>query len=43
VSGLGLAFVLALVTQMGLKEVIAIAGVMVVALLNWMWARRKNV
>ena len=42
VSGLALAFVLALVTQMGLKEVMAIAGVMVVALLNWMWARRKK-
>jgi amino acid transporter len=35
VSGLGLAFVLALGTQMGLKEVMAIAGVMLVALLNW--------
>jgi amino acid transporter len=43
VSGLALAFVLALVTQMGFKEVIAIAGVMVVALLNWMWARRKKI
>src|ERR1700676_2014834 len=30
VSGLGLAFVLALVTQMGLREVMAIAGVMLV-------------
>jgi len=43
VSGLALAFVLALVTQMGLKELMAIAGVMVVALLNWMWARRRKV
>jgi basic amino acid/polyamine antiporter, APA family len=43
VSGLGLAFVLALVTQMGLQEVMAIAGVMVVALLNWVWARRNNI
>ena len=43
VSGLGLAFVLALVTQMGLKEIMAIAGVMLAALLNWVWARRKNV
>jgi amino acid transporter len=43
VSALGLAFVLALVTQMGLKEVFAIAGAMAVALLNWMWARRKTV
>jgi basic amino acid/polyamine antiporter, APA family len=42
VSGLALAFVLALVSQMGLKEVLTIAGVMVVALLNWMWARRKK-
>jgi APA family basic amino acid/polyamine antiporter len=42
VSGLALAFVLALVSQMGLKEVMAIAGVMAVALLNWMWARGKK-
>jgi len=40
VSGLALAFVFALVAQMGLKEVLTITGVMVVALLNWMWARR---
>jgi APA family basic amino acid/polyamine antiporter len=43
VSILGLIFVLALVTQMGFKEVLAIAGVMVVALLNWIWARQKTV
>jgi len=43
VSALGLAFALALVSQMGLQEVMAIAGVMVVALLNWLWARRKKV
>jgi basic amino acid/polyamine antiporter, APA family len=43
ISGLGLLFVLTMVTQMGLKEVIAIAGAMVVALLNWIWARRKTV
>jgi APA family basic amino acid/polyamine antiporter len=43
VSALGLAFVLALVTQMGFKEVFAIAGAMAVALLNWMWARQKTV
>lgn len=40
VSGLALAFVFALVAQMGLKEVLTITGVMVMALLNWMWARR---
>ena len=40
VSILGLLFVLALVTQMGIKEVIAIAGVMIVALLNWIWAHK---
>ncbi len=43
VSVLGLFFVLALVTQIGIKEVIAIAGVMVVGLLNWAWARRRIV
>lgn len=43
ISGLGLLFVLTMVTQMGLKEAIAIAGAMVVALLNWIWARRKTV
>jgi L-asparagine transporter-like permease len=43
VSGLGLAFVLALVTQMGRSEVMAIAAVMLVALLNWVWIRRNNV
>jgi amino acid transporter len=43
ISGLGLLFVLSVVTQMGLKEVMAIAGAMAVALLNWIWARRKTV
>jgi basic amino acid/polyamine antiporter, APA family len=43
VSALGMLFVLALVTQMGIKEVIAIAGVMAVALVNWIWARRRLV
>jgi amino acid transporter len=43
ISGLGLLFVVSVVTQMGLKEVIAIAGAMAVALLNWIWARRKSV
>ena len=43
VSALALAFVLALVTQMGRQETFAIAGVMVVALLNWLWARRQTV
>lgn len=42
ISGLGLLFVLTVVTQMGFKEVIAIAGAMVVALLNWLWAREKT-
>jgi amino acid transporter len=40
VSILGLVFVLALVTQMGIRELIAVASTMAVALLNWMWARR---
>ena len=39
VSILGLVFVLALVTQMGIRELIAVASTMAVALLNWMWAR----
>ena len=42
VSGLGLAFVLALVIQMGKRELMAIGGTMVVALLNWMWARQET-
>ena len=41
VSILGLLFVLALVTQMGIKEVVAIAGVMILALLNWIWAQKS--
>ena len=41
VSGLGLAFVLALVTQMGRAEMIAITCTMAVALLNWIWTRRS--
>jgi hypothetical protein len=36
----GLLIVLALTTQMGWKEVVAIAGVMAVALVNWVWAHR---
>lgn len=43
VSSLGLLFALALVTQMGMKDVFAIAGVMVVASLNWVWARNRMV
>jgi uncharacterized membrane protein YjjB (DUF3815 family) len=43
ISGLGLLFGLIMVTQMGLEDVIAITGAMVVALLNWIWARRKTV
>ena len=43
ISAMALVFVLALITQMGLKELIAIAGVMAVALLNWTWAKRKTV
>ena len=41
-SVLGLLFSLALVTQMGMKDVIAIAGVMALALVNWVWARRRT-
>jgi len=41
ISGLGLVFVMALVTQMGRGELIAIAITMAVALLNWMWTRRR--
>ena len=37
----GAALSLALVTQMGMKDVIAIAGVMALALVNWVWARRR--
>jgi len=42
VSGIGLIFVLALVTQLGVREIVAIAAVMVVALLNWIWATRSE-
>ena len=42
VCGLGLVFVLALVTQMRVWELVAIATTMAVALLNWMWARRNS-
>jgi basic amino acid/polyamine antiporter, APA family len=41
-SILGLAFVLALVTQMGVRDVVAVTGVMAVALLNWAWVRRES-
>ena len=42
VSVMGLLFALALVTQMGMKDVFAIAGVMAMALVNWAWARRRK-
>jgi APA family basic amino acid/polyamine antiporter len=42
VSGLGVLFVLALLTQMRVREMMVIAAVVVVALLNWLWARRKG-
>jgi APA family basic amino acid/polyamine antiporter len=42
ISALALVFVLALISQMGIKELITICGVMVVALLNWTWAKRKT-
>ncbi|MEQ1472227.1 MAG: APC family permease [Candidatus Acidiferrum sp.] len=42
IAALALVFVLALISRMGLKELIAIAGVMAVALLNWAWAKRKT-
>jgi basic amino acid/polyamine antiporter, APA family len=41
ISGMALVFVSMLVMQMGLKELIAIVGVMALALLNWMWTQRK--
>ncbi len=43
ISAMALVFVFALITQMGLKELIAITGVMAVAMLNWTWAKRKTV
>ncbi len=43
VAALALVFVLALISQMGVKELIAIVGVMAVALLNWTWAKRKAI
>ena len=39
ISAMALVFVLALITQMGLKELFAIVGVIAVALLNWTWAK----
>jgi amino acid transporter len=41
ISGLGIAFVLALVTQMGRRELVAILCTVVVAFLNWLWARQR--
>jgi basic amino acid/polyamine antiporter, APA family len=43
ISAMAIVFVLALITQMGLKELFAIVGVIAVALLNWTWAKRKTV
>jgi amino acid transporter len=42
VSGVGLIFVLALVTQLGVKEIVAIAAVMGIALLNWIWVNKRQ-
>ena len=37
---LGIAFALSLVSRMGRAELAIIAGTMLIALLNWLWARR---
>jgi amino acid transporter len=37
---LGIAFALVLVSRMGRAELIIIAGTMVIAFINWLWARR---
>jgi basic amino acid/polyamine antiporter, APA family len=42
VSIVGLIFVLALVTQVELKEIVPIVVVMAIALLHWMWAVKKT-
>jgi len=42
VSGLGALFVLALVVPMRRPEILAIGSVTAVALLNWLWTRRRK-
>ena len=39
---LGILFALVLVSRMGRYELAIIAGTMVIALLNWLWARRRQ-
>jgi basic amino acid/polyamine antiporter, APA family len=39
---LGIAFALALVSRMGRAELVIIAGTMLIALLNWLWARGRG-
>ena len=39
-GALGIAFALALVSRMGRAELVIIAGTMLIAFLNWLWARR---
>jgi L-asparagine transporter-like permease len=40
-SAVALVFVLTLITQMGVKDLITITGVIVLAFLNWLWAKQK--
>jgi amino acid transporter len=42
VSTLGLVFVVALVTQIRSRDVVAIAGVITIAFVNWIWVRRRT-
>jgi len=39
---LGIAFALVLVSRMGRAELAIIAGTMVIAFVNWLWARRRK-
>jgi amino acid transporter len=39
---LGIVFALVLVTRMGRAELVIIAGTMLIAFLNWLWARRET-
>ena len=39
---LGIAFALVLVSRMGRAELVIIAGTMVIAFLNWLWARNRT-
>jgi hypothetical protein len=38
---LGIAFALVLVSRMGRAELVIIAGTMLIASLNWLWARQR--